>query len=227
MFTRTQVLESLHVYNVAQVMMAPGGDLVLRTESLQIDSGGVLDLADEDLVVDYAPPSNLSPYAAIKAALISGYNAGAWNGSGINTSKGDNDNYALGYGENSVLGLSSTGDPPVSLDATAVVVKYTYYGDANLDGMVDITDLGILATNWQMSGDWAQGDFDYSGFVDITDLGMLATNWQAGTAGNPLAPLNLQQSQQQFLSGIEKIELSEDEVSKLLEMLNTESSPTL
>lgn len=52
-------------------------------------------------------------------------------------------------------------------------------GDANRDRAVDITDLGILATNWQTSGKtFADGDFSYDGVVDITDLGILATNWQ-------------------------------------------------
>jgi hypothetical protein len=55
-------------------------------------------------------------------------------------------------------------------------------GDANFDNQVDITDLGILATNWQTApaDDWRGGDFTFDDFVDITDLGILATNWQVG-----------------------------------------------
>jgi hypothetical protein len=54
-------------------------------------------------------------------------------------------------------------------------------GDANLDGKVDIADLGILAANWQQSGRHViHGDFDGDGQVNIADLGMLAANWQAG-----------------------------------------------
>jgi hypothetical protein len=52
-------------------------------------------------------------------------------------------------------------------------------GDASHDRVVDVTDLGILATNWQGTGKtFAQGDFNYDGQVDVTDLGILATNWQ-------------------------------------------------
>ncbi len=52
-------------------------------------------------------------------------------------------------------------------------------GDANHDRTVDISDLGILATNWQGSAKtFAQGDFNYDGIVDISDLGILATSWQ-------------------------------------------------
>ena len=67
-----------------------------------------------------------------------------------------------------------------------VLVKYTYSGDANLDGQVDIGDLGLLAGAWQQSGtDWFHGDFTYDGAVNIGDLGLLAGNWQKGV-GNPL-----------------------------------------
>ncbi len=53
-------------------------------------------------------------------------------------------------------------------------------GDASLDGFVDISDLGILATNWQTAGTWSKGDFNLDGFIDISDLGILATYWQTG-----------------------------------------------
>jgi thermolabile hemolysin len=56
-------------------------------------------------------------------------------------------------------------------------------GDANLDGMVNIADLGILAGNWQGTGDWLSGDFNGDGVVNIADLGVLAGNWQAGVGG--------------------------------------------
>jgi hypothetical protein len=54
-------------------------------------------------------------------------------------------------------------------------------GDANRDRKVDITDLGVLATNWQAADadvTFSNGDFNYDHVVDITDLGILATNWQ-------------------------------------------------
>ena len=80
-----------------------------------------------------------------------------------------------------------------TVDATTVLVKYTYLGDATLDGQVDVSDLGRLATSWQTSAPWSGGDFNYDGFVDVTDLGALATNWQAGV-GSPLGPGSLEQA---------------------------------
>ncbi len=50
-------------------------------------------------------------------------------------------------------------------------------GDANNDGYVDVTDLGILATNYGAGGGhtWEQGDFTGDGLVNVNDLGILAT----------------------------------------------------
>jgi CHRD domain len=62
-------------------------------------------------------------------------------------------------------------------------------GDADINGGVDVADLGILASNWQASGNWLKGDFDNSGFIDVNDLGMLASNWQAGVGPGPAASL--------------------------------------
>jgi T5SS/PEP-CTERM-associated repeat protein len=70
-----------------------------------------------------------------------------------------------------ILTLSATGLP----------------GDADLDGDVDVADLGALATNWQSNANWLGGDFDFNGTVNVNDLGLLATNWQAGVGG-PLSP---------------------------------------
>ena len=55
-------------------------------------------------------------------------------------------------------------------------------GDANGDGYVDVSDLGILATNYGAGGGFGWGDADFTGdgFVDVSDLGILATNY--GTA---------------------------------------------
>jgi hypothetical protein len=82
-----------------------------------------------------------------------------------------------------VAGLSSA-----DVDHLVLNILDTHYGDANLDGQVDITDLGLLATNWQDCGlGWAYGNFDGDLFIDITDLGILATNWQAGVGSGRMS----------------------------------------
>jgi len=138
------------------------------------------------IIFDY-PTAGPSVYAATRAAIISGFNSGAWNGSGIfSTAAAANNATAVGYAEASnaltATGGSFSGE---TVDGTAVLVRWTYKGDANVDGVVDVSDLGRLATNWQTAADWSGGDFNYDHFVDVSDLGALATNWQLGV-GNPL-----------------------------------------
>jgi hypothetical protein len=84
----------------------------------------------------------------------------------------------LGYGDNALLGFTVFAGQ--SVDDTALLIKFTYFGDSDLDGDVDVADLGNLATAWQTAGVWTDGDFDYNGSIDVNDLGLLATNWQAG-----------------------------------------------
>lgn len=169
--------------------MSDGG--TNRLQSLTIAGGGRLDLTNNDLIIDYAVSS---PLAAVRQLLAAGYNAGNWNGAGLTSSAAATaatPATALGYGEAAALGLASFSGQ--SVDATCVLVKYTYAGDANLDGQVDITDLGQLATAWQSAAPWTGGDFSYNNVVDITDLGILATNWQAGV-DSPLAPSSLERT---------------------------------
>jgi hypothetical protein len=56
-------------------------------------------------------------------------------------------------------------------------------GDADRNGVVDVTDLAILASGWGSAGTWGDGDFNADLAVDVTDLAILATQW--GTDVNP------------------------------------------
>ncbi|MBN2021987.1 MAG: PEP-CTERM sorting domain-containing protein [Pirellulales bacterium] len=60
----------------------------------------------------------------------------------------------------------------------AIQIKSPYDGDANLDGTVNLGDLGVVAMNWEKTGmTWGQGDFNSDGTVNLGDLGVLAMNW--------------------------------------------------
>jgi hypothetical protein len=132
---------------------------------------GKLDLTDNDLIIDYPGDSSDGPLAELRDDLHDG---------ALFTSVGGA-THRLGYADNGVLELPSfSGQTIPPGDYTQLLVKYTYSGDANLDGKVDVLDLGALATHWQQSAPWTGGDFDYNGSVDVNDLGLLASNWQAG-----------------------------------------------
>ncbi len=69
------------------------------------------------------------------------------------------------------------------LDDIGWEVGPAYPGDANGDWSVDVSDLGVLATNYNTSGAvWGEGDFNYDGNVDVTDLGLLATYYNTSAA---------------------------------------------
>jgi T5SS/PEP-CTERM-associated repeat protein len=139
--------------------------------------GGAIDLTDGAAIFEYASPGE-SPLAYLRDRLIGGRNGGTWNGPGIHsTTAAALVNTSLGIAEASALGVTSFAGLPV--DDTTVLIKLTLLGDANLDGTVNITDLGALAGHWQGPGGWSDGDFNYDGVVSIADLGPLATNWQA------------------------------------------------
>jgi hypothetical protein len=61
-------------------------------------------------------------------------------------------------------------------------------GDFDLDGDVDVSDLGILATNYgnTEAQSWAMGDSDHDADVDVSDLGNLATYYGTSAGGNPV-----------------------------------------
>ena len=86
------------------------------------------------------------------------------------------------------LWYDMTGDEVVSMPDVDHLIRQalsTQYGDADLNGLVDVGDLGVLAANWSQSGKgWAQGDFNGDDVVDVGDLGILAAYWGwSGGAG--------------------------------------------
>jgi hypothetical protein len=67
----------------------------------------------------------------------------------------------------------TTFDGAVTADGD-VLVKYTYYGDTNLDGQVDGTDYSRIDNGYisHLSG-WYNGDFNYDGVIDGSDYTLI------------------------------------------------------
>ena len=65
-----------------------------------------------------------------------------------------------------------------------MLVKFTWRADANLDGIVNLSDLTILAGNYSKTSgvSWANADFNGDGTVNLSDLTILAANYNKGTA---------------------------------------------
>jgi hypothetical protein len=142
-----------------------------------------LDLTNNAMAIAYGDSPAVSPLVATTALLASGYNAGTQTGPGIVSSSAAADStHAIGIVEASDLATT----PAVfgTVDATTVLLRYTFKGDANIDGAVNFADLVLLAQNYNsVTSRWFKGDFDYSGVTNFADLVSLAQNYNQGTAG--------------------------------------------
>jgi hypothetical protein len=53
-------------------------------------------------------------------------------------------------------------------------VRYTYMGDADLDGQITGTDYSLIDAGFASTlAGWLNGDFDYSGAIDGTDYALI------------------------------------------------------
>ena len=160
---------------------------VLVVGSLSINPSAQLDLGGNDLIVHNG---NL---ATITALLTTGYTSGAWNGDGLASSAAHLDSThltALGVMQNNDGGstpIDSTFDGQTAV-ASDVLVKYTFYGDANLSGNVDGDDY-ILTDNGLNTGaqGWANGSFNYDGPITSNDYLLIDNAFNSqGIAVDPL-----------------------------------------
>jgi hypothetical protein len=169
---------------------------VLTLSTLTILGGmdawtGKLDLGGNDLIVS---AGNL---ATITNQIKSGLNAAAsgyWNGNGITSSTAAADaahltalgvllNNAAGspiYGTGTLYGPFDGQSP----GASAVLVKFTYYGDTDLNGVVDGGDYSRIDNGFNMGLiNWADGNFNYDTSVDGADYALIDNVFNNGGGG--------------------------------------------
>jgi hypothetical protein len=166
-----------------------------KVNSLTIDNGAKLDLTNNALVLDYAGFGGGSSILTQLRGWLKSSDGRLYSSEADAT-------HGLGYKDNfdsSGAGNAAVGNfSGVTVDVSSILIKYTYLGDTNVDGQVDISDLYNLATNYNpkhigsANSIWQKGDFNYDGWVDLADLTKLTTNWQAGVGnplGSPLGPI--------------------------------------
>lgn len=91
--------------------------------------------------------------------------------------------------------------PPATIPGVSFDINYNEFdlsieatalgGDANLDGTVDLTDLTILAINFETPESdrrWRKADFNNDNKTDLTDLTILAINFGAMISGGSVIP---------------------------------------
>src|SRR5262249_37177005 len=111
--------------------------------------------------------------AALTAKAKSGFNDGAWNGPGINSSTASADANgftAVGIISNADIGYTDFAGV-TGLGADDVLIKCTYYGDADLNGFVNLDDYAqfVDGLHHVLPVGWLAGDFNYDGFVNLDD----------------------------------------------------------
>jgi hypothetical protein len=156
-----------------------GGSLTIQANApaVQLDTLsniGLLDLNNNDMIIDYA---GATPIASIIEQFLAGRIVVDGAVAGLPT--------YLAVAEAADLGLASFSG--VAVDSEAVVCKFTYVGDANLDGQVDALDyerVDLAIGNSAVLGT-AQGDLNYDGNVDALDYEQIDLNIGNGV-GAPL-----------------------------------------
>ena len=109
------------------------------------------------MIVDYAAGGG-SPLAAIVAQIVNARNGGNWDQSGITSSAARDaspSNTTLGVLEGSeYLVLNGPGatffDFPV--DDSSVLVRYTFYGDTDFNGVVNFDDYALIDLAFNTQG---------------------------------------------------------------------------
>ena len=195
------------------VLASAGWNLDLAGHTLFVGSGGLsiagganptskVNLGTGSLIVDYAD-GGPSPRAQIEGYVKAGMGPkdaigrSHWDGTGGIMSSTANANYltaAVGVMDNT---FDFEGSRPVkttfggqTVDATSVLVRYTWWGDMNLDGKVDYNDVSILVYYYYHppAADkmgWQTGDLNYDGVINYDDVSLMVYGYyhQGGPLG--------------------------------------------
>ena len=153
-----------------------------RLGTLAITNPARLDLNDNDLIVTN------SSYAAISGLIAAARNGGAWDQPGITSSAAKaaaQQNTTLGVLKGSeYISVAGTSFDGFTVAAFDTLVKYTWYGDTDFNGVVDFDDYVRIDNGFNTGATgWLNGDFDFSGVIDFDDYVLidLGFNTQNGT----------------------------------------------
>jgi autotransporter-associated beta strand protein len=131
---------------------------------------GGTNVAGGFLVLDYSAntANESSLVSTVQSLLRTAYNGGS------NSFQSGHDYQLFSTAASNRIGLGWVDNAATH----QVTVMPALYGDANLDGVVDASDLDTVLANYDMTGaSWSQGDFNYDGTVGFADLNKVLTNF--------------------------------------------------
>lgn len=182
-FEFPQHLASLTVNDGGRVNVSPGGVGLVVTSTLGIGASGKLDLTDNHLIVQAAPGQEDTVRDQVQI-FIRTARAGNWSGPGLtSTDAASNPLRTLGIILNDLGGnvprYATFRGQAVNADAT--LVSYTWAGDLNLDGLIDIDDYFAIDVGYArgLSGYW-NGDVNYSGTITADDYFLMDAAYLGG-----------------------------------------------
>ncbi len=190
-FGASQHLAALNVTG-GSATLAAGGSKVIVAGSVSAGGSGKIDLTNNAMIVNYSGASPLgawngSAYTGIAGLLQTGYASG-WTGAGIDSSSaGSSGLFGLAVGEASnvlrISGAQTAVFNGQAVDATSVLIKFTYAGDANMDGRIDADDYFQIDSNYNKTDNsfksYLDGDFDYNGLINGDDYFIIDSNFNA------------------------------------------------
>lgn len=148
------------------------GAVVNQIDGTKFTNNGLLDMKNRDLVIHNAS------YATIHAMLASGFNGGGWDGThGITNTPSSvfGTTVAIASGDDYINYIGNSTFDGVTVASTDVLLKVTYYGDLNMDGIVDGNDVGYFTAlydpNAAVAAPYVLGDLTYTGVVDGNAVG--------------------------------------------------------
>jgi uncharacterized protein YjbI with pentapeptide repeats len=190
-------INGLNLASGERLVAFPGVPIpVLVSGGFSIASDATFDLTDNDLIVRATAETKDSLHADIQARIKSAQNdvdangLTNWNGPGITSSTARTANVAagrdfvgLGVIRNSDLNIT-TGVPGstfttfsgLSVTPDDVLVKYTYIGDGNLDGVVTFDDYAAMDSAFFgliPNLGWATGDINFDGDITFDDYAIV------------------------------------------------------
>jgi hypothetical protein len=144
---------------------------------------GQLDLENNSIVVESTAANRAAELTQLTNMVAEGYDGGKWNGDGITSSTAEADTTYL-HAVGIILNDNGYGSPIYpsfdgqTADDNAILIAYTYYGDANLDGRVDGSDYSLVDNGFHnhLTG-WHNGDFNYDGVVDGSDYTLIDNSY--------------------------------------------------
>jgi autotransporter-associated beta strand protein len=188
--------------NVGQgkLVIAPSNGAFSGTSRVgSLNNNSLVDITDNKLITTSSVgTANAGTYDGVSGQIQSGRNGGGWTGAiGIVTSKSDatTSNFtSIGVATGQqVKALANPSDTALwggqTVSGSDALVMYTYGGDANLDGKINVDDYGHIDSSVVLSGvaGWFNGDFNYDGKINVDDYGIIDSNVPIQGAAFPTA----------------------------------------